>query len=84
MQVLQIPILKPKNAKKLLTGIGPKIPLLGQNNVPSCDDTLEQYLQHAGSVFGKDPSKWEQIGKQHSTAWDTLAACHSQPHVATK
>ena len=61
-QVLQIPVLKAKDVKKLAQGVGLKVPLLGQSSVPTVDNTLEEYLQQAGSLFGLDPGKWEQVG----------------------
>lgn len=57
-------MLRPKNAKKLL-GLGPgrTVPILGSGSVPTTEDTLAQFLQHAGMLFGKDPTKWEKIGE---------------------
>lgn len=73
LQVLQLPILRPNNAKKLLgEGFGPPraVPILGSGSVPSTEDKLEQFLQHAGTLFGKDPSRWEKIGKQKHSYQD--------------
>lgn len=63
LQVLQLPVLRPRNAKKLLGDGMRTVPILGTGAVPTTDDTLEQFLQHAGMLFGKDPSKWENIGQ---------------------
>jgi hypothetical protein len=61
--VLQLPVLRLKNARKLLgDGMRP-VPILGSGAVPTTDETLAQFLQHAGMLFGKDPSKWEKIGE---------------------
>lgn len=59
-----MPILRPKSAKKLLgEGLAPRaVPILGSGSGPTTEDTLQQFLQHAGALFGKDPSKWEKIG----------------------
>jgi hypothetical protein len=54
--------LKARDAKQLAHNAGLKVPLLGQNVVPTVDNTLEEYLQQAGSLFGLDPGKWEQVG----------------------
>eukprot|EP00878_Enallax_costatus_P009356 GHUV01009778.1.p1 GENE.GHUV01009778.1~~GHUV01009778.1.p1 ORF type:complete len:367 (+),score=140.05 GHUV01009778.1:311-1411(+) len=62
-EVLQVPIIKPKNLKKLLTENAPRIPILGSSNVPTTDNDLEQLLHHVGTLFGKDPTKWEKVGE---------------------
>lgn len=50
----------PKN----LLGDGMRtVPILGTGAVPTTEETLVQFLQHAGMLFGKDPSKWEKIGE---------------------
>lgn len=68
-QVLQLPILRPKSVKKLLGdgGLGPSrtVPILGSGQTTTTEDTLEQFLQHAGTLFGKDPSKLEKVGTLH-------------------
>jgi hypothetical protein len=66
LQVLQLPVLRPRNAKAILGGgLAPprNVPILGSGVGPSTSDTLEQFLQHAGALFGKDPSRWEQLGE---------------------
>jgi hypothetical protein len=63
MQVLQVPVVKAKVVKKLLAGVAPRLPLLGNSSVPATDDTLEQFLQHVGTLFGRDPTKWEKVGE---------------------
>jgi hypothetical protein len=63
MQVLQVPVIKAKAVKKLLAGVAPRVPLLGNSSVPATDDTLEQFLQHVGTLFGRDPTKWEKVGE---------------------
>lgn len=63
VQVLQVPIVKPKTLKKILTENAPRIPILGNSNVPTTDNTLEQLLRHVGTLFGKDPTKWEKVGE---------------------
>lgn len=67
MQVLQVPVVKLKSLKKLLASSGPRIPLLGISNVPTTDDSLEQFLHHAGTLFGKDPTKWEKVGEMQES-----------------
>lgn len=62
-QVLQLPVLRPKNAKNLLGDGMRTVPILGIGAVPTTDETLQEFLQHAGMLFGKDPSKWEKIGE---------------------
>lgn len=63
-KVLQIPVLRPKNVKKLLgEGLPRPVPILGSGAVPTTDDTLDQFLQHAGTLFGRDPTKWEKMGE---------------------
>jgi hypothetical protein len=44
------------------------VPILGSGSVPTTEDTLAQFLQHAGMLFGKDPTKWEKIGKLSNIA----------------
>jgi hypothetical protein len=61
--VLQVPVIKAKAVKKLLAGVAPRVPLLGNSSVPATDDTLEQFLQHVGTLFGRDPTKWEKVGE---------------------
>jgi hypothetical protein len=85
-QVLQVPVLKPKAAKKLLQGIGPRVPILGSSNVPWTEDTLQQFLQHTGTLFGRDPTKWEKVGEYaaqlHAAVRDACApaaAAHQTP-----
>lgn len=84
-QVLQLPILRPKNVKKLIGdgGIGPPrtVPILGSGQTTTTEDTLEQFLQHAGTLFGKDPSKLEKVGTLHinrSKAAAINACCTGQ------
>lgn len=78
LQVLQLPVLRPKNLKKLLgDGVGRTVPILGSGSVPTTDDTLAQFLQHAGTLFGKDPTKWEKMGKVQ-----TACAAHAM-HVCS-
>lgn len=62
-QVLQVPVLKPKHAKKLLQGVVPRIPLLGNSSVPTTEDKLDEFLQHVGALFGRDPNKWDKVGE---------------------
>lgn len=62
MQVLQVPVVKARVVKKLLAGVAPRVPLLANSSVPTSDDTLEQFLQHVGVLFGRDPNKWEKVG----------------------
>eukprot|EP00879_Flechtneria_rotunda_P033548 GHRR01037166.1.p1 GENE.GHRR01037166.1~~GHRR01037166.1.p1 ORF type:complete len:167 (+),score=44.83 GHRR01037166.1:131-631(+) len=61
-EVLQLPVIKAKVAKAALQGIRPRIPILGTSTVPTSDDSLEQLLQHAGTLFGKDATRWEKVG----------------------
>ncbi|WIA12059.1 hypothetical protein OEZ85_012136 [Tetradesmus obliquus] len=61
-EVLQVPVVKAKVVKNLLAGVAPRVPLLGNSSVPTSDDTLEQFLQHVGVLFGRDPNKWEKVG----------------------
>jgi hypothetical protein len=78
-QVLRLPILRPKAAKKLLgEGLAPRaVPILGSGSAPTTEDTLQQFLQHAGALFGKDPTKWDKIGESEQT----VVRCwrHSSP-----
>jgi hypothetical protein len=60
-QVLQLPIVKGK-LKKLLSSAAKKMSLSGGSVIPSSEDSLEQFLLAAGKLFGKDPSKWTQLG----------------------
>ena len=50
-------------ASKLAPGIRPRIPLLQGVTHVCVDDTLEVFLHHTGTLFGKDPAKWEQVGE---------------------
>ncbi|GFH26690.1 uncharacterized protein HaLaN_24879, partial [Haematococcus lacustris] len=61
-EVLQLPIVKSK-LKKMLESAVKKMALLGAPVIPSSDDSLEQFLQSAGKFFGKDSTKWEQMGE---------------------
>lgn len=62
-QVLGVPLLgSNRAASKLAVGLKPRIALLQGVGHVSVDDSLEAFLQHAGPLFGKDPSKWEQVG----------------------
>lgn len=68
LQVLQLPIVK-NRLKKLLQGAVKKILANGAPVIPSSEDTLEQFLQQAGKFFGKDPTKWEQMGEWGACRW---------------
>lgn len=89
-QVLQLPVLRPRNAKKLLSdGLqGPQraAAILGSSNANTLttDDTLEQFLQHAGVLFGADPSKLEKVGEYEAqgcaaAALTNVSLCCADP-----
>lgn len=78
-QVLQLPVLRPKAARKLLSDARRSVPILGSGQLPTTEDTLEQFLQHAGNLFGKDPSKWEKVGKALAVVL-TSTTLRPQPH----
>lgn len=65
LQVLQLPIVKNK-LKKLLSSAVKKMAVMGTTVIPSSDDTLEVFLQSAGKFFGKDPTRWDQMGELQS------------------
>eukprot|EP00983_Pelagomonas_calceolata_P113244 1159965-Pelagomonas_calceolata.AAC.1 len=35
---------------------------VGEPVIPSSDDSLEEFLMATGQFFGKDPTKWEELG----------------------
>jgi hypothetical protein len=74
LQVLQLPIVKNK-LKKLLQSAVRKMALLGAPVIPSSDDPLDQFLQSAGKFFGKDPTRWEQMGEAISGVVARHIAC---------
>ncbi|GMH33927.1 hypothetical protein BSKO_01761 [Bryopsis sp. KO-2023] len=61
-EILQLPLLRQKPLKKLWDKANKNLAALGVGTIHQLDDTLENYLQHAGKFFGKDPTKWEQVG----------------------
>lgn len=67
LQVLGVPLAPPSKAAvvhKLLGTLKPRIPRLQGAAHATIEDSLEGFLQHVGPLFGKDPSKWEQIGER--------------------
>jgi hypothetical protein len=85
LQVLQLPIVVSK-LKKLLQAAVKKIAQLGTPVIPSSDESLELFLQTAGKFFGKDPTRWDQMGKSmHCAGGPSMAhAClheHTMQHA---
>lgn len=67
--------------------------MMGTTVIPSSDDPLDVFLQSAGKFFGKDPTRWEQMGKTtqlHSLAQTdgqvgvhaALGAHHASPRLS--
>lgn len=46
----------------MLEAAAPRPPLLGGAAATAADASLEEFLQHASRMFGRDPDKWERIG----------------------
>lgn len=61
--MIRLPLAKHKAARKLLEKGSKVLEALGADTIHHLDETLEGYLQHAGKFFGKDPTKFEQVGK---------------------
>ena len=59
---MQLPIVK-NRLKNMLQAAVRKIALIGAPVIPSSDDSLEHFLMAAGKFFGKDPTKWEEMGE---------------------
>jgi hypothetical protein len=53
------------------------VPILGSGSGPTTDDTLQQFLQHAGALFGKDPTKWDKVGESEL---HDMQCSYSQQH----
>lgn len=62
-EVLQLPVIRSTALKRLLSDVSLTTRSLAASIVPKAEHTLDQYLEHVGKFFGKDPSKWEQVGE---------------------
>ncbi|KAF8071180.1 hypothetical protein HT031_001262 [Scenedesmus sp. PABB004] len=61
-QVLAVPVVRPRAAKKLLRELGPR-QLLGPPLAPTTEDGLDAFLQHVGGLSGKNPGRWDRVGE---------------------
>jgi hypothetical protein len=82
-QVIQLPIVKHKLKKLLSTAVKKTLAVGGAAVIPSSDEPLDQFLQAAGKMFGKDPTKWEQIGACCSLGSSCVQRAHVQRAGAT-
>mmetsp|Transcript_26929 Transcript_26929/g.69418 ORF Transcript_26929/g.69418 Transcript_26929/m.69418 type:complete len:871 (-) Transcript_26929:1245-3857(-) len=60
-EVLQLPIVKGR-LKSMLESAVKSVASVGEPVIPSSDDSLEEFLMATGQFFGKDPTKWEELG----------------------